>query len=350
MTTKEKILAHFAEQSAICGAFGSPFTGQLMAHMRDDIEAGGPTAKLLADWPTNPRADALALRLTGAAHAAALTNRDPQLAQLYPANNPNWRMDEIWPLVRALFERDYAWARAFIQSAPQTNEIRRSIALLAGFLHFAQDWRGPLDMLEIGASAGLNQNWDRFAYRPNGWSWGADSPVVVDTDWNGAPPPVAAPIDVRSRAACDLNPLDIGDEAQLLQLKSYVWPEHAIRFERIEAAVAAARAAPPDLVAMNAADFVERELARPQAEGTTRVLMHSIVMQYVPEDQRARIRQAMEAHGAKATAERPLAWIALEADRTLLNHGLRVRYWPDGEEQALLSASHAHGAWIEWLA
>ena len=32
---------------------------------------------------------------------------------------------------------------------------------------------------------------------------GADSPVVVDTDWNGPAPPVDAPITVRSRAACD---------------------------------------------------------------------------------------------------------------------------------------------------
>ena len=101
---------------------------------------------------------------------------------------------------------------------------------------------------------------------------------------------------------------------------------------------------------MNAADFVERELARPQEPGTTRVLMHSIVWQYVPQDQQARISAAMEAAGARATAERPLAWIALEANRTLLNHGLTVRHWPGGDKETLLAAAHAHGAWLEWLA
>jgi hypothetical protein len=101
---------------------------------------------------------------------------------------------------------------------------------------------------------------------------------------------------------------------------------------------------------MNAADFVEQQLALPQAEGTTRVLMHSIVWQYVPGDQQRRVAAAMEAAGARATAGRPLAWIALEANRTLLHHGLSVRHWPGGGEEKLLAAAHAHGAWLEWLA
>ena len=71
------------------------------------------------------------------------------------------------------------------------------------------------------------------------------------------------------------------DPAQALRLKAYIWPEHGVRFERMAAAIAEAAKSPPDLVEMNAADFVEAELAKPQTEGVTRVLMHSIVWQYV---------------------------------------------------------------------
>ena len=113
--------------------------------------------------------------------------------------------------------------------------------------------------------------------------------------------------------------------------------------------IAAATEEPPRLIQANAADFVEAELARPQADGTTRVLMHSIVWQYVPADQQARITAAMEAAGARATAERPLAWIALEANRTVHHHELVVRYWPGGAEPVKLAHAHAHGAWVEWL-
>lgn len=100
---------------------------------------------------------------------------------------------------------------------------------------------------------------------------------------------------------------------------------------------------------MRAADFVEERLARPQAEGTTRVLMHSIVWQYLPEDEKHRITAAMDKAGAAATPTRALAWIALEADRVVMGHSLKVRYWPGDGEPHRVAAAHAHGAWVEWL-
>ena len=77
--------------------------------------------------------------------------------------------------------------------------------------------------------------------------------------------------------------------------------------------------------------------------------MHSIVWQYVPEDQQDRVTAAMERAAAKAAPDKPLAWISLEANRTVHKHELRVRYWPGGEEETLLARAHAHGASIEWL-
>src|SRR3546814_9352663 len=76
--------------------------------------------------------------------------------------------------------------------------------------------------------------------------------------------------------------------------------------------------------------------------------MHSIVWQYVPEDQQMRVTAAMEAAGARATPDRPLAWIALEANRTVHHHELVVRHWPDGEAPRLLARAHPHGAWVQW--
>lgn len=153
-----------------------------------------------------------------------------------------------------------------------------------------------------------------------------------------------------SLEGCDVAPVDLTDPAQALRLRAYIWPEHTVRFERMDAAIAAANASAPKVAAMNAADFVESRLARPQADGTTRVLMHSIVWQYVPEDQQARVIAAMEAAGAVATPERALAWVRVEANRTVHRHELTVRYWPGGAEEVLLARSHAHGASIEWTA
>ena len=121
------------------------------------------------------------------------------------------------------------------------------------------------------------------------------------------------------------------------------------RFARLDFAAQSAGEMKPDLVQADAAEFVEAALARPQAVGTTRVLMHSIVWQYLGDARRARITAAMEAAGARASAERPLAWIMLEANRETLQHELVVRYWPGGAEPRLLGKAHPHGAWAEWV-
>ena len=339
----------FANQVDYCRANDAPVTARIVAGIAGLLARGEDGAFLgrIRDWPGVPLADALPLRPTAALHALHMTGREPALAALYAGA----QADDLAVLAQAIRAHE-AFLLPWLDGPPQTNEAGRSSNFVAAMLWLADKGLPPrFECLEVGSSAGINLMLDRYRYDLGGVLVGPERPVMAfQPEWRGSPPP-AGPIAIAGARGCDVAPLDLTNPAQALRLKSYVWPEHTVRFERIEAAIAAAAAAPPDLVAMNAADFVERELTRPQPEGTTRVLMHSIVMQYVPEDQRARILQAMAAHGAKATPERPLAWIAVEADRTMLNHGLRVRYWPGGgEDWTLLAASHAHGAWIEWRA
>ncbi len=333
------IRAHFREQAQFCEWYGSLFTGQLIRRLAEDLESGGPTAALVGDWPTNPRADVLALRLAGALHAAALNGRDAALAELYPNARADWRMEDIWPAARAFLAREHKWVAAFIQSAPQTNEVRRSIALLAGFLTFAKNWQDPIDMLEIGASAGLNLNWDRFQYRTSSWSWGGDSPVAIDTDWSGPPPPDVA-ANVRTRAACDLNPLDINDPSQLLRLRSYIWPDQPERLARFDGAVALAQNAGVQVERADAATWLHRKLSDRARDAAT-IVYHSIFLQYPPRDARAAIVAAIREAGEAASADAPLAWVRVEPEaltdgvRDSLRMVIDLTTWPGGERRIL---------------
>jgi len=336
---KERILAHFNEQAALCTAYGSPLTGALIEKMARDLEAGGPVADLVADWRSNPAADALALRLTGALHAAVLTNRDPDLAALYPASDASWSVDKIWPVARAFLQRERDWVVGFIQSPPQTNETRRSIALLSAFLTFAEHWQRPIDTLEIGASAGLNLIWDRFAYRTQSWRWGEGN-VQIDTDWQGDPPPVHARPNVRHRAACDLNPLDIRDPAERLRLKSYIWPDQPDRLARFDAAATLALEAGVRVDRADAAEWLAHKLAT-RAQDAATIVYHSVFLQYPPKESREAIVSAVQTAGARATASAPLAWVRMEPEAVTDNvqNGLRfvidLTTWPGGERRIL---------------
>ncbi|MBI3439599.1 MAG: DUF2332 domain-containing protein [Proteobacteria bacterium] len=336
----EKLLEHFREQAMYCTMFGSPLTGALVACLGDDLEAGGPVAALVGDWPGSPRADVVALRLCGALHAAVLMGRDPELAATYPDATGAWSMDEVWTVARAFLAREHAWVTEFIKSPPQTNETRRSIALLACFLEFAKSWAGPIDTLELGASAGLNLNWDRFAYRTATWSWGDASPVMIDTEWNGPPPAVQTRIAVRNRAACDLNPLDIRDSQQVLQLKSYIWPDQADRLARFDGALALALETGTRVERADAATWIADKLAA-RAKDAATIVYHSVFLQYPPREVRAAIVEAIEREGAKADATAPLVWIRAEPEALFGGPRESPRLvidfvsWPRGERRIM---------------
>ncbi len=336
----------YANQVAYCRANDSPVTARIVAAIAAllDEPAAGPFIARIRDWRGAPLGDAVPLRSAGGLHALHLSGDAPELAPIYvdtPADDA--------AIVAEVVRKHEADLLPWLDGPPQTNEAGRSSSFIAAMLWLAEQGMPPrFECLEIGSSAGINLMIDRYFYDLGGVQVGPENAVMHFTpEWRGASPPDRH-IVFASLKGCDVAPVDLTDAAQALRLKAYIWPEHTVRFARLKAAIAAAKIAPPDLAAMNAADFVEVELAKPQASGTTRVLMHSIVWQYVPADQQARITAAMAAAGARATSKRPLAWIALEGNRTLLNHGLSVRYWPGGGDEALLAAAHAHGAWLEW--
>ena len=341
-----EITAHFREQGMFCRTLGSPFMAALCEMMARDLEDDGPVADLVQGWPGNPRRDALSLRVAGFLHHSVLTGAATELAGVYPGRDAHWTMERIWPVTRDWLAANHDAAQAFLVSPPQTNEVRRSIALLPGFLKLAALYPGPMHLLELGASAGLNQNWDRFSYQTASWSRPGSSGVRIDTNWNGpSPEHLDAVVRIASRAACDQSPIDIRDPAQATRLKSYVWPDQAERLARLDAAIALARETDVRVDAADAAEWLAAKLDARPATGLT-VIYHSVFLQYPPAEIRRALLEMTVAAGGSATPERPLAWLCFEPgaffqgpDQVGINPNDFITYlrvWPGGEERRLL--------------
>lgn len=338
----------FANQMAYCEAAGAHITARVCGGIARVLasDAQGVLLERVRGWQGAPLADALPLRVAGGLHALHLSSAAPELAPIYRGE----QADDA-AIIAGVIALHEAALLPWLDGPPQTNEAGRSANFIAAMLWLADRGLPPrFECLEIGSSAGINLMLDRYAYELGGVRVGPEDAVMhFAPAWLGAPPP-SRDIVIVSAKGCDVAPVDLTDPAQALRLKAYIWPEHTVRFERMDAAIRAATERKPDMVRMNAADFVEAELAKPQAPGTTRMLMHSIVWQYVPADQQARVTAAMETAGAQATADTPLAWVMVEADRSVHRHKLTVRYWPGEAEQVQLTWSHPHGADVEWLA
>lgn len=205
----------------------------------------------------------------------------------------------------------------------------------------------------MGASAGLNTNWDRFAYRADGWSWGVPDPdaPVIDTEWRGPAPDRPARLEVTARGACDLQPLDVRDPAQRDQLRAYVWADQAERLARFDRAVALALRHDTRVDRAAADAWLAQRLAGTLPEGVT-IVYHSIAWQYFPPDAARRARAAIEAAGGRATPARRLAWLRFEHDRVFAPAGegftVDLLSWPGGDRR-LIARADPHARWVEYL-
>lgn len=349
----EALAQALEQQAQACDAFGSHFTAELARQVRADVLAGGPALALFAPWAEASLrevvAAAAALRLFGALHDLVLSGEAPALAACYPDDARPGDAAAAWRAAAGLPPQHRQALAAFMTHEPQTNEVRRSAALLGGFHHAARRAGLPLRVFELGASAGLNQLWDRFRYDlGEGGAWGApDSPVRLTSGWSGAAPVLAPGIEIIERAACDRRPVDLRDPAERRRLQAYVWPDQRERLANLRAAIDLALAAG---VSPEPADAAEWAAARAAPKtGALTVLFHSVFWQYMPAQSQAATQRAIEAHGRSASAQAPFASLRLEpSPQDLKTFEVRVTCWPGGED-ALLAHSHPHGAWVEWL-
>ena len=348
----EAVRRAFANQVAYCRSNGAPVTAGICEglHRLLEGERGGAVMRRVRKWQGPPLADALPLRIAGGLHALHLDGAEPDLEPVYAGQ----RTTRMADLLADVIERHEPFLMPWLDGPPQTNEAGRSAAFAAAFLWLrARGLPGPglpgrFALGEIGASAGINLMMRRYRYDLGGVRVGPPrARMRIAPEWRGDPPP-AGDFDIVGAQGCDIAPVDLTDPRQALRLRAYIWPEFTERFARLDAAIAAARTFPPEVERSAAADFVERTLAAAPEAGVTRVVMHSVVWQYLPPAERERIEAAMAEAGARASAESPLAWVALEANRESHRHELSVRHWPGGPEWTRLAVAHPHGEWIEW--
>jgi hypothetical protein len=341
------IRAHFEAQARACDDLGSPFTARLCRVLARILDRSTVTGMAVLEWQGNPRADALALRLCGGLHALALADADDGIAGAYPPASLD--EDRLAAEIDAAIRRNDEDLVRALDSAPQTNEVGRAAMLLPGFLAIARHFDLPLAVAEIGASAGLNLNFDRFRYSCGASFWGDPaSPVMLEPEVRGAPPPLESDLSIVSRHGCDIAPIDLADPAQRLRLRSYVWPDQTLRRQRQDAAIALALDNPVRLERADAAGFVHARLAdRP--DGAVFVLFHTIMWQYMPRATKDAILAALDEAGANATPKRPIARLRMEPrDPNEPFATLSLTTWPGGGTERLARCDY-HGRWIEWM-
>ena len=231
----------------------------------------------------------------------------------------------------------------------QTNVLQRCNVLLPGFAEVFMHGGGkPLSLIEIGASAGLNLQWDRFSYLyEDGTTWGqANSPVSLQCELRGDEglPTLPKTMPVSWRRGIDLHPIDLDDDEQVLWLRALAWPDHPGRQERLTRAIQMANEDPATVIVGDASVSLAELIAQAPDESTLCVYGTHTLYQF-PKDALVATLSSMQ----KASTRRTLHFLSAEGTASPDAELFWTIYENGGRETHRLARCCPHGRWLEWV-
>lgn len=292
----------------------------------------------------------------GAVHHALLGGIDHPLAAFYPSivGNRARPPADAGPALKSFCAENEDQLAATIRSRlVQTSHVQRSLALRLGLAAITPELPGPVHLIEVGASAGLNLRFDRYGYRVGDRRFGdLDSPVQLTAELYGrAPLPDLDDLaPVASAQGVDLNPVDVTDPDSRSWLQALVWPENADQRTLLSAALTLVALDPPPIHRGDAIDTLSGIGAQLPA-GEPRLVFHCATRIHVPRDRRPAFDRAIASVGDSG----PLWWLALEdvpdpqpqSPPGQVGWGLLLRR-PNGMSQTI-AAVNGHLRWIKTL-
>lgn len=328
----------------------SPFYGALNRGIADEPEV----IELLTAAPEQQQ---LPVLLLAAVHSIVLAEPDLDLARWYPTVADEPLSSDPFPAFRQLCLDRADEIRAIVATrVTQTNEVGRS-ALFLPALGIVEAEVGALSLVDVGTSAGLNLQLDRFSYRYDpGGSVGSPSPVTIETGTRGPVPVPGHLPEITGRVGLDRQPIDVSDPDEARWLMASVWPDQSDRFERLRAAIGLARQHPSTLIVGDAVDMVGSTATAASEHGHP-VVLNSWVLNYLDEPRRLAYIDALDHVGR----DRDLTWIFAESPGLAPGLPFPVEVagehttalvtvtWRDGVRTVELNGrAHPHGYWLHW--
>jgi len=307
--------------------------------------------------PPEQRRPVLAL---AALHDLALQHADSPLGRLlHRLGTPDATNEAVWTATVGLVDEHRAeFERVIATRHTQTNEVGRCAVLLPALTRIAET-AGALSLIELGSSAGLLLNVDRYRVR---YRLGDVESVVEPAE--AAPETVELACTVRtatslpaqmppvvSRLGVDPVPVDIADPAAARWLQACVWPDQTDRLDTLRRALEVARSHPVPVVRADGVERIPDEIPALEAHPT---VISSWALTYVPSERRRLLLERLDQAGQQRdltlvlledpslVPEFPIPGRTGDADVTVL----AVIQWRSGKRlEHRLGTAHPHGYW-----
>ncbi|MCP3975186.1 MAG: DUF2332 domain-containing protein [bacterium] len=230
----------------------------------------------------------------------------------------------------------------------QTNEVARCTFLLPAYNLVNKTTDLPIALIEVGTSAGLTQNIDRYGYCYDSTAGrvelAPESAVHLECSIGDHVPALATAIpEIVWRRGLDLNPVNVTDADEARWLQALIWPDQVKRHERLAAAIKVAQLHPPTVVGGDVFNTLP-ELVRAAPAEAALVVQHSWVLNQFSEQDRERLYTLLD----DLAADRPVYRVGAEMLRKERGTVLDLTVHGSSPWTAELADVHHHGTWIKW--
>jgi hypothetical protein len=295
--------------------------------------------------------------ILAALHDLALAGRAPALAGAYAALDGEAAagaaidtMLRMTDLVAAIAQRR--------RVGP--NETRRCAVLYPAIAEAASRVGATaIGLIDVGCAAGLNLNVDRVGITySNGQSLGdPSSPVQMSCSIVGDRPiPTRSMPEVVARIGVDVDPVDVTDPDDARWLRACLWPGQPERAATLDAEIALAATAPPQLLQGDALEVLPDAFARVPPDALP-VVTTTWALSRFPLESRLRFLCRLD----EAAAARKVAWVSVEGvgvapamstlgDRRASGHsivGLAV-FERSALHTEAVGRCYSRGRWLAW--
>lgn len=227
----------------------------------------------------------------------------------------------------------------------QTNEVRRCSYLYPAFCMIYERAKKPLALMEIGTSAGLQLNWDKYCYSygKDKWYGKIDSELPITAEIKGVNRPflhkTAPP--VTTRIGLDLHTIDLQDEEEELWLKSLIWPEHKERLFLFEKAVHYCKEDSLNLITGDGVSLLP-QYAETIPDDSVICIFHTHVANQMPLEGKQLLLQTVDAIGAQRDV--------FHLYNNIQDRFLHLDYYLAGKKsENTIAETDGHGRWFQWL-
>ncbi|MFI2030524.1 DUF2332 domain-containing protein [Streptomyces buecherae] len=242
--------------------------------------------------------------------------------------------------------------RTIATRSVQTNEVNRCAVLVPAFAALQQQLDNrPIQVVDVGASAGLNLLWDRYTYDYGGHRLilpNSDPGTVITCEIKSGRPPLSLNVaQFVPPVGIEVSPVDLTDPEATEWLVSLTWPEQPTRLRTLNSALALAARTPPTILAGRAEDRLAEVVAQAVPDHhLCLVFSWSIYQIFGSPGGRERLAEML----AELSQQRPLYEISIGHFGHNIPRVVTAAYDKGASiHSSTVAYCDVYGTWLHWL-